>query len=103
MRASNPMEQVRRRNGRASHQNRSGSIAGGIHRAWIDVKTVLGGGDQTILSSVEAGEDAAVKSYREALEQPTLPEHLATLIRKQLVSIQAAHDHVRSLRDTKAA
>jgi uncharacterized protein (TIGR02284 family) len=86
-----------------TNPDRSGSIAGGIHRAWIDVKTVLGGGDQTILGSVEAGEDAAAKSYKEALEQTALPEHLAALIRKQLASIQAAHDHVRSLRDTKAA
>jgi uncharacterized protein (TIGR02284 family) len=86
-----------------TNPDRSGSISGGIHMAWIDVKTVLGGGDQTILGSVEAGEDAAVKSYKEALEQTALPEHLAALIRKQLASIQAAHDHVRSLRDTKAA
>ena len=86
-----------------TNPDRSGSVAAGIHRAWIDVKTALGGGDETILSSVEAGEDAAVKSYKEVLGQSRLPEHLATLVRKQLVSVQAAHDHVRSLRDTKAA
>ena len=83
--------------------DRLGSIAGGIRRAWVDVKTILGGGDQAILGSVEAGEDSAVKSYKEALEWRSLPEHLATLIRRQLVSIQAAHDHIRSLRDAKAA
>ena len=82
--------------------DRSGSTGAAIHRAWIDVKAALGGGDHAILSSVEAGEDAAKKSYEKALEAG-LSEHLASLVRRQLSSIVAAHDHVRSLRDTKAA
>ena len=83
--------------------DRAGSVGGGIRRAWIDLKTALGGGDETILSSLEAGEDAAKKSYSAALADENLPEHLSSLIRRQLASIDAAHDHIRSLRDAKAA
>jgi uncharacterized protein (TIGR02284 family) len=81
----------------------SGSAAAGIRRAWIDFKSGLGGGDATILASVESGEDRAKATFEKALQEPNLPEDLATLVRRQLVSIVAAHDHVRSLRDAKAA
>jgi len=81
----------------------SGSTAAAIRRAWIDFKSELGGGDTTILASVESGEDSAKAAFERALEEPNLREDLATLIRRQLASIAAAHDHVRSLRDAKAA
>src|SRR5581483_4325224 len=35
----------------------SGSVSAAMHRAWIDLKSNLGGGDKAILSSVEQGED----------------------------------------------
>ena len=81
----------------------SGSAAAGIRRAWIDFKSELGGGDATILGSIEAGEDSAKAAFEGALQELNLGENLATLIRRQLASIVAAHDHVRSLRDAKAA
>ena len=82
---------------------RSGSAQAAIHRAWIDLKAMLGGGDHAILSSVESGEDTAKKTYQRASQDPDLPENIAALVRRQLASIQAAHDHVRALRDVKAA
>jgi len=45
----------------------SGSVAGAMHRAWIDTKANLGGGDHTILESVEQGEDSAKEAYEKAL------------------------------------
>lgn len=83
--------------------DRTGTVGAAVRRAWIDVSAVLGGGDRAILRSVEAGEDSARKSYEKALEKKEVPEHLAMLIRRQLASIAASHDHVRSLRDAKAA
>ena len=83
--------------------DRLGSVGGAIRRAWIDVKTTLGGGDKALLSSVESGEDAAKNSYQDVLANGGLPQHIASIVRRQLVSIQAAHDHVRSLRDVQAA
>ena len=82
---------------------RTGSISGAIHRAWIDFKVTLGGGDAAILKAVEAGEDDARQAYENALAEGRLPEPIATVARRQLASIAAAHDHVRLLRDAKAA
>ena len=81
----------------------SGSAGAGIRHAWIDFKSELGGGDATILASVESGEGSAQAAFEKALQEPNLRDDLATLIRRQLTSIMAAHDHVRSLRDAKAA
>ncbi|HWC16816.1 MAG TPA: PA2169 family four-helix-bundle protein [Terriglobales bacterium] len=86
-----------------ANPGRGGSISGAIHRAWIDFKSTLGGGDATILRSVEAGEDSAKQAYEKALAEGALPEPIAIVARRQLASIAAAHDHVRSLRDAKAA
>ncbi len=82
--------------------DRSGSVAAALHRAWFDFKANLGGGDHSILASVEAGEDRAKKVYEDAVKEK-LPENLLTIIRRQQASIQAAHDRVRSLRDSIAA
>ena len=86
-----------------SDPDRTGSAGAAIHRAWIDVKSTLGGGDHAILESVESGEDKAKNSYVKAARSADLPEYLAIIVRRQSVAVQAAHDHIRSLRDTRAA
>ena len=80
----------------------SGSASAAMHRAWIDTKVALGGGDKTILESVEKGEDNAKDTYQKAL-QGTLPANLTEIIRRQAASVQRAHDKVRNLRDTAQA
>ena len=80
----------------------SGSVSAALHRAWIDTKVGLGGGDKTILESVEQGEDNAKESYQKALSNP-LPSNIADIVRKQAASVQRAHDKVKTLRDTAAA
>ena len=47
----------------------TGSTTGSIHRAWINLKAGLGGGDEAIMSACETGEDAAVSLYKKALEK----------------------------------
>src|SRR5438874_1529735 len=51
---------------------KSGSVAGAIHRGWMDLKSALGGGDHAILAACESGEDTAVKEYKKAMDE-TLP------------------------------
>ena len=80
----------------------SGSVSGAVHRAWIDVKEKLGGGDTTILESVEQGEDNAKKNYEEALTKD-LPENVSGLIRRQAQAVFSAHDRARTLRDARKA
>ncbi len=80
----------------------SGSVAGALHRAWLDTKATVGGGDKTILESVEQGEDQAKETYQEALSGG-LPSNVADIIRRQAASVQSAHDKVKGLRDSIAA
>ena len=80
----------------------SGSVSGTLRRAWIDTKVSLGGGDKTILESVEAGEDNAKESYEKAVTGD-LPENIAQIVRRQAASVQRAHDKVKSLRDEARA
>jgi uncharacterized protein (TIGR02284 family) len=80
----------------------SGSVVGSLHRAWIDTKVGLGGGDKTVLDWLEHGEDRAKDAYQKAVTGD-LPEDVAQIVRRQAASVQAAHDRVRSLRDTAEA
>jgi uncharacterized protein (TIGR02284 family) len=80
----------------------SGSVSAAMHRAWIDIKISLGGGDQTILQSVEQGEDAAKEAYAEALGS-SLPQESEGIVRRQAERVRSAHDKVRLLRDSLAA
>jgi uncharacterized protein (TIGR02284 family) len=80
----------------------SGSAGGAMHRAWIDTKVALGGGDKTILESIEAGEDKAKDTYNKALSG-NLPETVKAMVHRQAASVQQAHDKVRDLRDQAKA
>jgi uncharacterized protein (TIGR02284 family) len=82
-----------------SDPDRSSSMASKLHRAWFDLKQKFGGGDLSILESVEAGEDHAKKHYQEAL-RADLPIDLHEIVDIQAHSVFAAHDQVRSLRDS---
>lgn len=81
----------------------SSSVAGTLHRAWVDLKSlVTGKSDKAILEEVERGEDHALADYKKALEkarEKALPVNVVTLIQKQLDGAQANHDKVKLLRD----
>lgn len=76
------------------------SIAGTLHRAWIDVKSLFGGDDRhSILAEAERGEDAIKKAYKDALASGDLPSDAVALVTEQSAGIKEAHDEVRNLRD----
>ena len=80
----------------------SGSNAAVLHRAWFELKDDMGGGDHTLLESVEQGEDSAKHNYESALETK-LPRGIEELLRNQYSRVKAAHDRIRTWRDDKAA
>lgn len=89
--------------GMGEDRERDTTIAGKIYRTWMDVKVSFGGNDRhAILASCEYGEDAAQKSYREALAQDYLPEDVRSLITDQQRTLKAAHDQIRHMRDVEA-
>lgn len=77
---------------------KSGSASAAVHRGWINLKSVLGGGEKSILDEAERGEDVAVKSFETAL-QAKLPPDVAGVVRRQYDEVKKAHDKVRGLRD----
>ncbi len=91
------MELVRELGGDPAH---SSSIAGAMHRGWIELKAALtGGGDEAILNECERGEDYAKDAYSKALEK-NLPSNIADVIRQQATAVQAAHNRVKELRNS---
>jgi uncharacterized protein (TIGR02284 family) len=75
------------------------TTSGKIYRAWMDVKAVFGGHDRhTVLSNCEAGEDAAQRAYRMALEHD-LPSYIRELLIQQQQDLKGSHDEIKSLRD----
>lgn len=79
---------------------KSGSVAGSMHRGWMNLKAALSTNEpQAVLEEAERGEDAAVAAYRKALEHDQLDADTRSLINTQYAAVKAAHDEVRNLRD----
>ena len=80
-----------------------GSVAGALHRGWIELKAaVVSRNEHAILAECERGEDSAVAQYREAIESGTLPAHVLETVKQQAAAIKVSHDKVRGLRDAIA-
>ncbi len=78
----------------------SGSVAGSLHRGWINIKSAVTGRDEgSILNECERGEDSAKAAYQSALEN-ALPSHVQNTVQTQYVAIQSAHDRIKALRDS---
>jgi uncharacterized protein (TIGR02284 family) len=76
---------------------RTGTVAGAAHRGWMNIKSAVTGKDEdAIIAECERGEDSAVGSYREALNE-ALPPDTRILIERQYREVQAAHDRIRAL------
>jgi uncharacterized protein (TIGR02284 family) len=81
-----------------------GTMASGkFYRVWMDVKAALTGKDRkAILNSCEYGEDVALDTYVEVLDQDS--EHLSTVQQNMIIAqkslLKADHDHIKALRDT---
>ncbi len=76
------------------------SVAGTLHRAWIDVKALFGGSDrESILNEAERGEDAIKKAYETAVTDGNLGGEALSLVTRQAQEIRSAHDKIKALRD----
>jgi uncharacterized protein (TIGR02284 family) len=81
-----------------------GSAAAALHRAWMSLADLATGDDpHAVLAAAEQGEDHAVSEFEDALEDDDLPADVRSVIARQAQEVQAAHDKVRSLRDSRAA
>lgn len=81
----------------------STSVAGDMHRRWVDLKSlVTGKDDEAILNECERGEDVAKRSYQKALEK-ALPEDIRQVVQRQYDGVLRNHDQVKMLRDAERA
>ena len=76
-----------------------GSFSAAFHRAWIEVRSTLSGGDAcAILSEAERGEDVIKDAYEDALET-TAGSAMNDVLMAQYAKVKAGHDRIRDLRD----
>ena len=80
-------------------------ISGKFFRMWMDVKAALTGKNRkAILDSCEYGEDEALDTYEDVLENDLdqLSAEQQTMIIAQKSLLKADHDHVKALCDALA-
>src|SRR5271165_1558522 len=83
--------------------DRSGSVKGVIHRGWTDLKANLGGGDDSILSSMETGDSYAKERYDKYINDNRLPDDLLETLRMQEQTITGTLERVRAMRQQRKA
>jgi len=77
----------------------SGSVAGALHRGWLNIKSAVTGRDaEAVLDECERGEDVAKEAYRDALEMK-LPDYIREVVENQYQGVLAAHDNIKALRN----
>ena len=95
-------ELVREVNTLGGEEAEGTKTSGKFFRVWMDVKAALTGKDRkAILNSCEYGEDEALDTYNDVLEDDF--EHLSgeqqIMVSNQKSLLKADHDHVKALRD----
>jgi uncharacterized protein (TIGR02284 family) len=77
----------------------SGSVAGAMHRGWIDLKSAITSQEESaILAECERGEDSAVQEFEKAMRED-LPSSVRDIVSRQYSGIKSAHDRIKNLRD----
>jgi len=80
-----------------TNPEQSGSVKAAVHRAWMSVKDTLSGSDPAgILEVAVLGEEHAVSTYTEALENE-ISSGLRSVLEHQLLEVRRAHVEVRIL------
>ena len=75
-----------------------GGPLGALHRTWIDLKsTIISGDREAILKACITGEEAAVKAYKEVLDDNYIDSNIRQIITTQLSGVEAALNSIRSL------
>lgn len=75
-----------------------GTFTGTTHRAWMDLRSALGGGIAAMLREAERGEDRIKEKYEKALKE-LAGSAVTDVLNRQYASVKRSHDRVRDLRD----
>ena len=79
------------------------SVAGAIHRAWIDVKNSfsIGNTEESTIENVVFGEKAAVDTYQKAIESGKLSEKSLNIVSEQLKNIKDSYHQFKGMSSYK--
>ncbi|MFP3834573.1 conserved hypothetical protein [Chryseobacterium oleae] len=83
--------------------NDSTSVAGALHRIWIDVKNsfTVGTIEESTLENVVFGEKAAIEAYEKALESDDLCEKSRKIVSEQLHSLRESYHQFKKIEEYK--
>lgn len=86
---------ISERNGDADD---STTVAGGLHRTWIDVKNAFSSDNaESTLENVTFGENAAIEAYEKALDSGDLCPESSRVVKDQLHSLKASYEKFKNL------
>jgi uncharacterized protein (TIGR02284 family) len=75
-----------------------GSVAGGLHRSWMKLRTALTSNpDQALIVEIERAENRLVKAYEEAL-QSKMPRYIRKILEDQLQAIGSVIAHLAGIK-----
>ena len=76
-----------------------GSLMGKTHQRWLDLKAaVTGRDDQSIINSVEAGEDYLKEKFEAALNDGNLTGEARAAVERAYQSVRQGHDQMSQLK-----
>jgi len=76
-----------------------GTTAGAVHRGWMNLKeAVLGQDDETIVKTVEEGEDYLKNKFEAAMNNVDLPAEARATVEEAWTSVRAGHDEMSALK-----
>jgi len=78
-----------------------GNVSGMFYRGWMNIRAAVMGGDDSIISECEWGEDAALRNYERVLKQ-NLPPNVLPVVKHQYSQIKEVHNRIRNM-EKKAA
>lgn len=74
------------------------TLAGSIHRGWINLKAVVKDGDEhAVLVECVRGEASALERYDSAIAEGKIPPEAESAVRRQAMEIKNAHDQMEFL------
>ena len=77
----------------------SGSVAGTLHRAVLNIRAAVSGRDErAVIDEAERGETAAVRAYETELRRSELPADIRAVIARQAARVKEAHARLRDLK-----
>ena len=76
----------------------STTVAGGLHRTWIDVKNAFSSDNaESTLENVTFGENAAIEAYEKALDSGDLCPESSRVVQDQLHNLKSSYEKFRNL------